>query len=116
MVKKSDSSRGGKGSSNRSRSSDGDFLTAMRERPYTTAAAAAGVAAAGAFRWARRGQIGEAVASGVESLNELKDEHLGSTRSQSEIAEEALTLKETGEQPSIPQSNQEAKAGAKAFS
>jgi hypothetical protein len=88
------------------------------------------VAAASAFLWSRRGQIGEALNSGMDRFSELKAERIGSARSQSEFAEEAATLKQTGRKTKRPRgpiaqqeikagvatSNQEAKAGAKAFS
>ena len=41
------------------------------------AAGAAGVAAAGAFLWSRRDQIGEAFNSGMDRLSELKAERMG---------------------------------------
>ena len=94
---------------------DRDYFTAARDNPGTTAALAAGiagVAAAGAFLWTRRGQIGEALSSGMDRLSELKAERMG--RQQSEIAEEALTLKETGKKfkgPRGPIAQQDIKAG-----
>ncbi|HXG80614.1 MAG TPA: hypothetical protein VNJ05_02320 [Sphingomicrobium sp.] len=75
-------------------------------------AGAAGLAAAGAFLWTRRGQVGEMLSSGMDRLSELKAERMG--RSQSEIAEEALTLKETGKKsrgPRGPIAQQDIKAG-----
>ena len=77
-------------------------------------AGAAGVAAAGAFLWTRRGQIGEALSSGMDRLSELKSERMGSQPTQTEIAEEALTLKETGKKskgPRGPIAQQDIKAG-----
>ena len=83
-------------------------------------AGAAGVAAAGAFLWTRRGQIGEALTNGMDRLSEMKAERMGSGRSasqnqsQSEIAEEAMTLKETGRKskgPRGPIAQQDIKAG-----
>ena len=129
-----------KGGGNRARSSgsknsgtrkeDGSFLGALRDKPYAAAGVAAGVAAAGAFLWSKRSQIGEAIDSGMEKLDELKAERFGEEKSQEQIAEEALTLKETGAKSKgargpiaqqdikagIAESNQEAKAGAKAYS
>lgn len=93
--------------------SGGSFIDAMRDRPYATAAAAAGVAAAGAFLWSKRGQIGDLASSGMDRLSELKSERMGGNR-QSEIAEEALTLKETGKKsrgPRGPISQQDIKSG-----
>jgi len=90
------------------------------------------VAAAGAFLWSKRSQIGDAIDSGMDSLSELKSERWGGgdDRSQSDISEEAMTLKETGAKTKGPRgpmaqqdikagvatSNQESKAGAKAYS
>ena len=86
----------------------------MRDRPYTTAAAAAGVAAAGAFLWAKRDQIGDLASTGMDKFSELKSQRMGTGQSQSEIAEEALTLKETGRKsrgPRGPVAQQDIKAG-----
>jgi len=97
MAKRSRDSKG--------RFSGNGFFDAVRDRPAASAAVvagAAGVAAAGAFLWTRRGQIGEAVSSGIDRLSELKTERMGSGKSQSEIAEEALTLKETGKKSKEP--------------
>jgi hypothetical protein len=93
--------------------SDG-FMDTARERPLASAAVVAGVAAAGAFLWSRRGRIGDALNDGMDRLNELKAERMGSSRSQEEISEEALTLKETGRKttgPKGPISQQDIKAG-----
>ena len=99
------------------RFSDNSFFDTVRGRPGASAAVvagAAGLAAAGAFLWTRRGQVGEMLTSGMDRLSELKAERMGSTRSQEEIAEEALTLKETGKKskgPRGPISQQDIKAG-----
>jgi hypothetical protein len=99
----------------RGRFDSGGYFTAARDNPGTTAALAAGiagVAAAGAFLWTRRGQISEALSSGMDRLSELKSERMN--RQQSEIAEEALTLKETGRKskgPRGPIAQQDIKAG-----
>jgi hypothetical protein len=91
---------------------DGGFMDAARERPLASAAVAAGVAAAGAFLWARRTQIGDAFNSGMDSLSELKSQRMQG-KDQSDYAEEALTLKETGKKkgPRGPLSQQAIKAG-----
>lgn len=97
-------------------SGNGWFET-IRDRPAASAAVvagAAGVAAAGAFLWTRRGQIGEALSSGMDRLSELKSERMDSHSSQSQIAEEALTLKETGKKskgPRGPVAQQDIKSG-----
>jgi hypothetical protein len=96
------------------RFASGSFIDAMRDRPYATAAAAAGVAAAGAFLWSRRDQIGDMASSGMDKFSEMKSHRMGSGRSQEEISEEALTLKETGKKskgPRGPISQQNIKAG-----
>ena len=99
------------------RFSGNGFFDAVRDRPRAGAAVvagAAGLAAAGAFLWTRRGQIGEAFSSGMDRLSELKAERMHRMRSQGEIAEEALTLKETGKKskgPRGPIAQQDIKAG-----
>jgi hypothetical protein len=93
------------------------LFDAVRDRPGASAAVvagAAGLAAAGAFLWTRRGQLGEMVSTGMDRLSELKAERMGASRSQEEIAEEALTLKETGRKskgPRGPIAQQDIKAG-----
>ena len=91
---------------------DAGFIDTARDRPLASAAVAAGVAAAGAFLWSRRGQIGDALSDGMDRLSELKAERMGSIRSQEDISEEALTLKETGRKkgPRGPLSQQDIKA------
>ena len=120
---------------NKKRTSEGRFATKgvtgpMRDNPWTSAAIAAGAAGIGAFLWSKRNQIGETFNSGMDRLSELKSERMGGGRSQEEFSEEALTLKETGRKSRGPRgplaqqdikagiatSNQEAKAGAKAYS
>jgi len=93
------------------------FFDAVRDRPAASAAVvagAAGIAAASAFLWTRRGQIGDMVSSGMDRLSELKAERMGDSRTQEEIAEEALTLRETGKKskgPRGPIAQQDIKAG-----
>jgi hypothetical protein len=88
-----------------------------RANPFTTAAALGGAVAAGVFLWSRRDQIGSFVdeirgaAESNESNGDLRSEDTIATRevsttphtqsaepakSQVEIAQEALSLKETG--------------------
>ena len=97
---------------------DAAFFDTIRDRPGASAAViagAAGVAAAGAFLWTRRGQIGEMVSSGMDRLSELKAERMGSSdAAQEDFSEEALTLKETGKKsrgPRGPIAQQDIKAG-----
>jgi hypothetical protein len=120
---------------NRKRDSEGKFASKgmtgpIRDNPWTSAAIAAGAAGIGAFLWSKRNQLGDALDSGMDRLSEFKSQRMGGGRSQEEISEEALTLKETGAKSKGPRgplaqqdikagiatSNQEAKAGAKAFS
>ena len=109
MPKRSRDSKG--------RFSGNGFFDAVRDRPGASAAVvagAAGLAAAGAFLWTRRGQIGETLSSGMDRLSELKAERMNADRTQEEIAEEALTLKETGKKskgPRGPIAQQDIKAG-----
>ena len=121
--------------SNRKRDSEGKFASKgltgpLRDNPWTSAAIAAGAAGVGAFLWSKRNRLGDAFDSGMDRLSEMKSQRMGDGRSQSEISEEAMTLKETGKKSKGPrgpvaqqdikagmaQSNQEAKAGAKAYS
>jgi hypothetical protein len=97
---------------------DAAFFTSPRDNPGATAALAAGiagVAAAGAFLWSRRSQIGEAFSTGMDRLSELKAERMGQSESaQEDYSEEALTLKETGRKsrgPRGPIAQQEIKSG-----
>ena len=106
-----------RGRDSKGRFSGNGFFDAVRERPGASAAVvagAAGLAAASAFLWTRRGQIGEALSTGMDRLSELKAERMGAQQSQSEIAEEALTLKETGKKskgPRGPIAQQDLKSG-----
>jgi len=88
-----------------------------RENPLATAAAVGGAVAAGVFLWSRRKQISDQIGSLADQISEWRDstgsehapEEAGSgenltgsraragRRSQAEISEEALTLKELGE-------------------
>lgn len=99
----------------RGRFKDAAFFTTPRDNPLASAAVAAGVAAAGAFLWSRRSQIGEAFNSGMDRLSELKAERMGQSESaQEDFSEEALTLKETGRKsrgPRGPIAQQEIKSG-----
>jgi hypothetical protein len=98
---------------------DASFFSSPRDNPGATAALAAGiagVAAAGAFLWSRREQIGEALSSGMDRLSEFKAERMGSSNeaAQEDYSEEALTLKETGKKSSGPRgpiAQQDIKAG-----
>jgi len=89
-----------------------------RQNPLATAAAVGGAVAAGVFLWSRRNQISDQIGNLADQMGEWRDglelEHAvgetgsgerttasgsGSRRSQADISEEALTLKEIGERP-----------------
>jgi hypothetical protein len=96
------------------------WIDTARERPFTAAAAVGGAVAAGVFLWSRRSQISDQIASLSDQISEWREgsssdfgstaEDTGSSsgsfmassgnrggrKTQSQIAEEALTLKETG--------------------
>ena len=96
------------------RFASGSFVDAMRDRPYATAAAAAGVAAAGAFLWSKRDRISDMASSGMDKVSELKSQPRTSGRSQEDNSEAALTLKEPGKKsraPRGPVAQQDIKAG-----
>ena len=120
---------------NRKRDSEGKFASKgmtgpIRDNPWTSAAIAAGAAGVGAFLWSKRNQIGDGFSSGMDRLSEFKAQRMGGEAAQSDFAEEAMTLKETGKRTKgsrgpiaqqdikagVARSNQEAKAGAKAYS
>lgn len=94
---------------------DAAFFTTPRDHPIASAAVGAGVAAAGAFLWSRRSQIGDALSSGMDRLSELKAQRMGhSEAAQEDYSEEALTLRQTGKKsrgPRGPISQQDIKAG-----
>lgn len=91
-----------------------------RENPIAAAAAVGGAVAAGVFLWSRRNQISEQIGNLSDQISEWRDDwwsgsddlgsdgdtvsqgfiasprQRGNRKSQSDIAAEALTLKETG--------------------
>jgi hypothetical protein len=90
-----------------------------RENPIAAAAAVGGAVAAGVFLWSRRNQISEQIGNLSDQISEWRDSFMssdefdsdedsgtesfiasprrrGTPKSQSEIAEEAMTLKESG--------------------
>ena len=92
------------------------WMSSARENPMTAAAAVGGAVAAGVFLWSRRNQISDQIASLSDQISDwregrsMDDEsdaggsesfiastpRRGTRKSQAEISEEALTLKETG--------------------
>lgn len=96
---------------------DSGWIDTARERPFTAAAAVGGAVAAGVFLWSRRSQITDQLANLSDQISDWREGMMsdsdtmesgqnesfmassgrrGGRKSQSEIAEEALTLKETG--------------------
>jgi hypothetical protein len=89
-----------------------------RENPLAAAAAVGGAVAAGVFLWSRRNQISDQIGSLSDQISEWREgmsssedmsggntssepfmassSRRGGRKNQSEISEEALTLKETG--------------------
>ena len=97
----------------------GGVMDMARERPIAAAATAAAAVGAGVFLWSRRSQISDQLGQLSDQISEWRDSmssaddfsgrdesagqgfmaqpsRRGRNRSQSEISEEALTLKETG--------------------
>ena len=105
----------------------GGVMDMARERPFTAAAVTAGPAAAGLFLWSKRTQIGDQLSSLSEQMNEWtlnmrsSDSSAffgGESRDQSDIAEEALTLKSTGKKTKRPVDStieQQTKTGSAAY-
>ena len=119
------SNRGGNRGRGRNNNPDGKnqysgLAGSAREHPFTAAAAVGGAVAAGVFLWSRRNQISDQIGSLSDQMREWREglgsdrdfpepvtgaeesfvarpARRGSRRSQSEISEEALTLKRTGE-------------------
>lgn len=92
------------------------WMDTAKERPMATAAAAAAAVGAGVFLWSRRNQITDQINNLSDQITDWRsgmgsegamdsvpsDSFIASSggrggrKSQSELAEEALTLKETG--------------------
>ena len=114
-------SRGGRNNNPEGRNQYSGVMSTARDNPFAAAAAVGGAVAAGVFLWSRRNQISDQIGNLADQIGEWRDS-LGSDsefesgaggsggsfmassgssgrssgRSQSEIAEEALTLTETG--------------------
>lgn len=127
--------------SGRNQYSGSGVVDLARDRPIAAAAVAAGAAAAGLFLWSKRAQISDQLSSLSDQIGEWTenmrsgDEYgmedssddegfIGNpsrgraNRSQSEFAEEALTLKSTGKKakrPSDSTTEDQTKAGAVAY-
>ena len=115
----------------RNQYSSSGWMDTARDKPLTTAAVAAATVGAGVFLWSKRNQISEQISSLSDQIADWSTSmYSGNGRTQEEISEEALTLKETGRKSKGPRgpiaqqdiqagmagSNQEMKAGAKAYS
>ena len=115
-----------RGGNNRSRNNNPEgrnqysgWTETAKDRPFVTAAAAAAAVGAGVFLWSRRNQISDQLSNMSDQLSDWREgmssgsafdeggsasgegflaqpSRRGGRRSQTEIAEEALTLKETG--------------------
>ena len=123
------SNRGSRSGSNNNPSGrnqySGGMMDMVRDRPVAAATAAVGAAAAGLFLWSRRSQISEQLSGLSDQISEWRDGmqsgdgFLASGNSdQSDIAEEALTLKQTGKKtkrPTDPTVDAQTKAGAVAY-
>ena len=95
------------------------MMGTARENPFAAAAAVGGAVAAGVFLWSRRNQISDQIGNLSDQISEWREgfqsdsefgsdddtttesfiaspRRRGGRKSQSEIAEEAMTLKETG--------------------
>ena len=116
--------RGGRGSRGRSgqnnnpdgRNQYSGLMNTARGNPLVTATAVGGAVATGVFLWSRRKQISDQLENLADQIGEWRGSpasggdmaiedsspseafasNPGSRRSQAEISEEALTLKETG--------------------
>ena len=117
--------RGGNRGGNRGRNNNAEgrnqysgLSGRARENPIAAAAAVGGAVAAGVFLWSRRNQISDQIGNLSDQIGEWRDSFMsgsdlgseetatenfiasprrrGTPKNQSEIAEEAMTLKETG--------------------
>ena len=117
--------RGNRGRSGRNNNPEGHnqysgMMSTARDNPLATAAAVGGAVAAGVFLWSRRNQITDQISSLSNQISEWREGMISESdfaldgtdtarqlhgepgrrgqgrRSQAQISEEALTLKETG--------------------
>ena len=109
--------------SGRNQYSSWGVMDLARDRPVAAAAATVGAAAAGLFLWSKRAQISEQLSSLSNQIGEWREGMQSgdgfvsamNCPDQSDIAEEALTLKQTGrktKRPSDPTVEAQTKAGA----
>ena len=107
------SNRGGRrGRSGRNNNPEGrnqysGMMSTARDNPLAAAAAIGGAVAAGVFLWSRRNQISDQIGILADQISEWREgmgsegdfapeDTKSSGRTQAQISEEALTLKETG--------------------
>ena len=107
-MTKSNRGRGGRNNNPEGRNQYSGVIGTARANPVSTAAAVGGAVAAGVFLWARRNQISDQIGNladqvgGWRDADDIASEPLagansssgGEGRTQAEIAQEALTLKE----------------------
>jgi hypothetical protein len=115
------SNRGGNRGRGRNNNPEGrnqysGLMDSARDRPLAAAAAVGGAVAAGVFLWSRRNQISDQISNLSDQISGWRDgwqsgadetgdgeafiaqptRRGGGRKSQAELSEEALTLKETG--------------------
>ena len=130
MARTNQNNRGGRSRNNNPSGRNqysGGVLDMARERPLAAATAAVGAAAAGLFLWSKRTQISDQLSNLSDQVSEWSQNMRsgegtalfgGPSRDQSDIAEEALTLKSTGKKTKRPVDStveQQTKAGAVAY-
>ena len=110
----------GRNNNQADRNEQSGAITTARDNPLATAIAVGGAVAAGVFLWSRRNQISDQIGNLSEQISDWRENSgsdinwdtearrdekhtgnseagaLGNGRSQVEIAQEALTLKEMG--------------------
>jgi hypothetical protein len=111
-----DRGRSGRNNNPDGRNQYGGVMGTARGNPLATAASVGGAVAAGVFLWSRRSQVIDQMGNLADRFSEAREgmrsdgraalkedlettsttQERGDGRSQREIAEEALTLKETG--------------------
>jgi hypothetical protein len=116
--------RSGRNNNPEGRNQYSGVMSTARDNPFATAAAVGGAVAAGVFLWSRRNQISDQIGDLADQISEWREglrsdgdfsvegrsggESLTASsgsrarsgrRSQAEISEEALTLRETGKTP-----------------
>ena len=130
MARTNQNNRGGRSRNNNPSGRNqysGGVLDMARERPLAAATAAVGAAAAGLFLWSKRTQISDQLSNLSDQVSEWSQNMRsgegsalfgGDSRDQSDIAEEALTLKATGKKTKRPVDStgeQQTKSGAVAY-